>query len=646
MPLSFLLNTGKGVVSGLFRAFILSLLIAAFSFIPLQAQTAYVTNLGSNTVSAIDTTTNTVTATIPLATAPLGIVASTDGTRVYVGDINLGGGGGGAGSLFISSGPGGNVYVIDTSNNTVIRTIVLSNGEFASLLAITPDGNTLYGSNGNGDLFAIDIASGAITATIPGIASGGVAVTPDGATVYAANFHGSTVSAVSTATNTVTATIPVGANPGSIQLGITSDGAFVYVPNHGPNTVSVISTATNTVTATIPVGSSPSGAAVSPNGSFAYAANTGANSVSAITVPTNTVSATIHTSNFGPQGLAFTPDSAFVYIADENGTVDVIATATNTIVASIGGLSVPVSIAIAARPSQPPTAVAGANQSVTVEQTVHLDGSGSFAPDTKSANLQYAWSFVSRPVGSAAVLASANTATPSFVADVPGTFVVQLVVTDPATHLSSTPSQVTISSVWTPPMANAGTAQSVVAGNVVQLNGTGSSDPNGLSLSYAWSFVSKPAGSNATITPGTPGLASFTADVAGTYTVQLVVSDQFGSSQPSTVIITAITPDAFVEGKLHAAINYIAAMPCSHFDACGHRNALTNFLQQAIDDVQKGKISQAIGKVTDAIIRTDGFPLRGSVDGPGAGMDWIIDQTDQNAVYPLLKAALDELNKM
>src|SRR6185503_4740955 len=98
--------------------------------------------------------------------------------------------------------------------------------------------------------------------------------------------------------------------------------------------------------------------------------------------------------------------------------------------------------------------------SIDVGQTVPLDGSGSFASNTPSSLLQYSWSLVSRPSGSAATLVNATTATPTFLADAAGTFVVQLVVTDPDNGLLSAPDQVVISSTFVPPNANAGPAQS------------------------------------------------------------------------------------------------------------------------------------------------------------------------------------------
>ena len=52
-----------------------------------QAQTrAYVTNSQDNTVSVIDTATNTVVATVPVGVNPSGIAITPDGTRAYVTD--------------------------------------------------------------------------------------------------------------------------------------------------------------------------------------------------------------------------------------------------------------------------------------------------------------------------------------------------------------------------------------------------------------------------------------------------------------------------------------------------------------------------------------------------------------------------------
>jgi YVTN family beta-propeller protein len=84
--------------------------------------------------------------------------------------------------------------------------------------------------------------------------------------VYVANYAGSTVSVIATSSNTVVATVTVGANPYAVA--VTPNGSFVYVANYAGNTVSVIATSSNTVVATVTVGVNPYAVAVTPNGSF------------------------------------------------------------------------------------------------------------------------------------------------------------------------------------------------------------------------------------------------------------------------------------------------------------------------------------------------------------------------------------------
>jgi YVTN family beta-propeller protein len=125
-------------------------------------------------------------------------------------------------------------------------------------------------------------------------------------------------------------------------VAVTPDGSNVYVANEASTTVSVIATASNTVTATIPVGVQPFGVAVTPDGSKVYVANIGSGSVSVIATASNTVTATINDPVGAPAGVAVTPDGSKVYVANDDGslTVSVIATATNTLIGSpipVGG---------------------------------------------------------------------------------------------------------------------------------------------------------------------------------------------------------------------------------------------------------------------------------------------------------------------
>ena len=89
------------------------------------------------------------------------------------------------------------------------------------------------------------------------------------------------------------------------------------------------------------------------------------------------------------------------------------------------------------------------------------------------------------------MLGNAQTALPTFVADVAGTYIVQLIVNDGA--VDSDPDTVVISTANTQPVADAGPDQTAQVGDIVQLNGNGSFDADGNPLTFAWS-VYFPAG--------------------------------------------------------------------------------------------------------------------------------------------------------
>src|SRR6185369_4668020 len=144
--------------------------------------------------------------------------------------------------------------------------------------------------------------------------------------------------------------------------------------------------------------------------------------------------------------------------------------------------------------------------------TVHLNGSGS--SDLNGDTLTYAWS-LSRPLTSSAVLSSMTIVNPTFVADKKGTYVGTLVVNDG--NVNSAQSTVTITVPNTAPVANAGSPQTVARGATVTLNGSGSSDVDNDTLTYAWTMTRKPAGSTAALSSATAVSPTFVADKVGTY---------------------------------------------------------------------------------------------------------------------------------
>lgn len=184
-----------------------------------------------------------------------------------------------------------------------------------------------------------------------------------------------------------------------------------------------------------------------------------------------------------------------------------------------------------------PVANAGANQSVVVGAVVTLDGSAS--SDANDDKLTYSWSFTSRPTDSTATLSGTTTVSPTFTADKAGNYVLSLIVNDG--EVNSTAASVTVTATATTsntaPVANAGTDQTVTVGSVVTLNGSASSDANGDTLTYSWSFTT-PSANPPVLTLTDPVKPTFTASVAGTYVVSLIVNDGKVNSTADSVTVT------------------------------------------------------------------------------------------------------------
>lgn len=189
-----------------------------------------------------------------------------------------------------------------------------------------------------------------------------------------------------------------------------------------------------------------------------------------------------------------------------------------------------------------PIANAGSNQNIATGAVVTLDGSAS--SDADGDLLNFTWFFVSKPDGSQATLSDANAVKPTFIPDVDGDYVVRLVVHDGSAESTAVTITITAATQNSAPMANAGADQNVTTGTLVPLDGSASSDADGDLLSFTWSFVSKPDGSQATLSDTSAATPTFTPDVDGDYVVRLVVNDGEFSSSADTVIITAATANS------------------------------------------------------------------------------------------------------
>ncbi|HPO17279.1 MAG TPA: CARDB domain-containing protein [Candidatus Hydrogenedentes bacterium] len=97
-----------------------------------------------------------------------------------------------------------------------------------------------------------------------------------------------------------------------------------------------------------------------------------------------------------------------------------------------------------------------------------------------------------------------------------------------------------------PPVADAGADQTVDVGDTVNLDGSGSSDPNSDPFTFTWTITGAPSGSTAVLNGANTTTPSFVPDLDGQYDIQLIVSDGCLDSAPDSVSITA---QALPEGE-------------------------------------------------------------------------------------------------
>jgi YVTN family beta-propeller protein len=303
---------------------------------------AYVGNNGEavKTVHAVNTATNVGTsiATGTIGTEPNSVAVNPEGTKIVV-----------------AEGASHQVQIITVATKTVASTVAIPEvagvKSLPDAVTVTPNGLTAYVVDAANKLvYPITIATGArgagITVGNQGD-PGAIVAAPNGERVYVANYASHTVSVISTSSNTVTATVTIGAGETGkpIALAVTPNSAHVYVADQGNSKVADISAASNTVTATItvgsmadaniPVGGDPNILAITPNGAKLYVASYTGHGVQDIATATDTVTSTItlfESATANPNAVALTPNGCQLYVHDHaHNVVDVITVSSDAV---------------------------------------------------------------------------------------------------------------------------------------------------------------------------------------------------------------------------------------------------------------------------------------------------------------------------
>ena len=318
---------------------------------------AYIPNSNTNTLSILDTNTNTVTDTLVLYDSPghyffPGKVAvNPDTTRVYV----------------THNDGSGLVSVLDTASKSIVATV--SVGQNPTSMAVTLDGTRVYVAGSGGFISEIDATSNTLTAlfaTDPGLVNNQIAVDPTGTRLYAAFSFSSELRVIDIPSRSIVARVTlsqvgVGGGPSGVAVNLLGTRAYVASETGGQGFVSVVDTATNAVVATVPVGDSahfsfPYGLAVSRDSSQVYVAVQACDLdhrnpkgyVAVINANTNTRNPDVpippatgyESMGASPIGVAVRADDGTVYVTDSlSNQVTAIETTCNTVKAIAVGNS-------------------------------------------------------------------------------------------------------------------------------------------------------------------------------------------------------------------------------------------------------------------------------------------------------------------
>jgi trimeric autotransporter adhesin len=284
---------------------------------------AYVTNFNSNTLSVIDTVSNTrLLPDIVVGTGPQGVAINPALNRAYVASND------------------GNLSVVDLTSNTVVATISLGGGGGSWGVGVLPAANRVYVTNSfGGTLSVVDTTPNTATtnkviATIRvGNSPKGVAVNPVTNRVYVANSGDNTVSVINAVSNAVDPSSPIGVGSAPLDISLNPGTNRAYVANGFSSIISVIDTTTNAVKQ-VSVGTFHRGITVNPSTNRAYVVNSDIGSISVIDINTannvtnNTELASPHSPipvGTAPQGIAVNVTTNRVYVVNNgSNTVSVI----------------------------------------------------------------------------------------------------------------------------------------------------------------------------------------------------------------------------------------------------------------------------------------------------------------------------------
>ena len=208
----------------------------------------------------------------------------------------------------------------------------------------------------------------------------------------------------------------------------------------------------------------------------------------------------------------------------------------------------------AIKSNKPPIAVAGPDQVITLPiDSVLLDGRSSSDPDRNISN--YLWTKISGPVSSNIIKPSDSIT--KVKALVTGNYFFELKVTDNGRLSAKDTIQIIVndpSQPNRPPISNAGADQTIILpSNNVNLDGSGSTDPENNITSYAWTKITGPSLFN--IANANTVQTQVKDLVQGVYQIELKVTDAGGLFSKDTVQVNVLPPSSLCNPGNRPLIN-------------------------------------------------------------------------------------------
>jgi PQQ-dependent catabolism-associated beta-propeller protein len=198
------------------------LLLAALLASPAAAETIFVSDEASDCVTAIDGATLKPLECVRVGQRPRGLVASSDGKRLYV-----------------AVGNDNRIAIVDTATRKLLRSFPTPDPE---TFALSPDERDIFIANENDSLMSqIRIVDGKVLREVAvGGEPEGTAISPDGKIVVQASETGSMAHVIDAATGKVLQNLIVDTRPRYIAF--TPDGSRFWVSSEVRGTVTVFDT--------------------------------------------------------------------------------------------------------------------------------------------------------------------------------------------------------------------------------------------------------------------------------------------------------------------------------------------------------------------------------------------------------------------